>query len=709
MIIYSNTAQESLLKKDLLHFQTSCEGKSAEQMIQEAKTLFDSLLSEQPNIARRTNIGETRAHTWKIPMKHVKALEEANSLLTKSLFILFESTLPDGFFTQPRDMDSGDAKKLVGKGFDPKEFTKNNGVKSMKDEGKFALKLRFAPDSPELKQRMTGIKATKGVKKESSSQVPQDSPLFTRQTYEKLSIEALALRSRVLLALGRPFQALFDAKNALFFCHRLRVELGEIDTHCDYNTVFSVVQSNEKDLIALYCAQRIRINGMLQVLRTISEAYYAMKSYQNSINFSLLHKYYHEKSISLGKEINETEIDIRHLRTKLIELLQKAKSESDPKRCSSDSNRVNELFDIFFYELCVPREELHAMASSPASIRTAVSDVPFIEEELHSPGGIFEQIMKSSGAKNCRIATVPGMGLGIVATKDIEPGMKVCHDDLLASANYGHRLLCDRCLRPLPYALNFVKENKRRNKIKNKKKAAALRKESRLHTTPCMHEFYCGEMCAIAAESQYHKPLCHLWPGIKAMFEWSEQGVSGYSRMHCSLIRLWAMKRSAPENHRFVQLLCRDSIPKLINVMDGTVWADDDSVPLGQFYETYRNYLKMIPTLARDPMFNAHFFLAHTNMLLLYTFGSDGGSILNLGASFFNHSCAPNVKRNDKEKCFVAKKKVKSGEQLFVSYVDIDLDRDQRALALSQYGFQCSCVRCVREHKIDKRHSEQKI
>lgn len=680
MTIFSKKAQKSLLKADLLHFHESCNGKTAEDMIHEARNLYNSVLTKFPEIVNCTRINAKSPK--RIPEKHVQqTLKEVHSLLTKSLFILFESTLPSGFFS-----GSGSESKRKGKAVSTNELIQNNGVRSMKSETtKFALQLRFATEnSSATRKDQQGGKGQEGV--ESRPQDVHNKPLFSRETYEKLSIETYALRSRVSLLMGHPFQALIDAENALFFCHRLSVELGEIDKHCELESIFSVLEPGKIDLISLYCAQRVQVNGLLQILRTISEAYHAMKSYQNAFNFALLHEHYLKMSFILGEDTDEKEIDSAYLRAKVVEVMKKIQTEL--KKRHNDASIRDQILNLL-HELHVPREELLAMEDSTTSFRTFETDKAFTEDELHAAGGIYEEVMKNAGAKDCQIKDTPGMGLGIIATKNIERGTKVCQDDLLVSANYKHQLQCDRCLTPI------TKRNGNRKKG-NKKKNLSL------YTPPCMHQVYCGEHCAMAAETQYHKQLCHLWPGVKAMFEWSSQGNSGFSKTHCSLVRLWAMKRSAPKNYRYIHLLNRDSIIHITKFLSVHAWAEKNSLPMLQFSTMFQTYIKNIPTLARDPMFDLRFFLTHLSMLSRYTFSANGGSLLNLGGSFFNHSCNPNVERNDEQQCFVAKRKIMRGEQLFISYVHED-DVFKRSVALLQYGFRCNCSRCLRERRTDKR------
>lgn len=68
-------------------------------------------------------------------------------------------------------------------------------------------------------------------------------------------------------------------------------------------------------------------------------------------------------------------------------------------------------------------------------------------------------------------------------------------------------------------------------------------------------------------------------------------------------------------------------------------------------------------------------------------------------ASCFNHSCQPNVLIScgeTSEVTFVAGCDIMPGDELCISYVDVDSDHEERReLLLHKYGFDCRCARCV--------------
>lgn len=73
-----------------------------------------------------------------------------------------------------------------------------------------------------------------------------------------------------------------------------------------------------------------------------------------------------------------------------------------------------------------------------------------------------------------------------------------------------------------------------------------------------------------------------------------------------------------------------------------------------------------------------------------------------------NHSCAPNVwlrkieeeEEHDGRVVAVLKEEVRAGDELCNSYIDIELPYAQRQRELAEYGFACTCVKCVAEQTV---------
>ncbi|RMZ71926.1 SET domain-containing 5 [Pyrenophora seminiperda CCB06] len=67
-----------------------------------------------------------------------------------------------------------------------------------------------------------------------------------------------------------------------------------------------------------------------------------------------------------------------------------------------------------------------------------------------------------------------------------------------------------------------------------------------------------------------------------------------------------------------------------------------------------------------------------------------------------NHSCRPNTgyswsERLNKRVVF-ATRKIKAGEEFFVSYISLTMTQEDRQKHLDKYGFKCQCDACAQEH-----------
>ncbi|KAK7052110.1 protein lysine methyltransferase [Favolaschia claudopus] len=99
--------------------------------------------------------------------------------------------------------------------------------------------------------------------------------------------------------------------------------------------------------------------------------------------------------------------------------------------------------------------------------------------------------------------------------------------------------------------------------------------------------------------------------------------------------------------------------------------------------------------LARDP----------GNVFGMYEMNEEGDSemlgwCMYVSASYFNHDCAPNVrkKRMGRELHFFATRDIAPGEELCTNYIDVkDTVTDRRKELAANWYFDCVCDRCKRE------------
>ncbi|KAG9193080.1 hypothetical protein G6011_03115 [Alternaria panax] len=140
----------------------------------------------------------------------------------------------------------------------------------------------------------------------------------------------------------------------------------------------------------------------------------------------------------------------------------------------------------------------------------------------------------------------------------------------------------------------------------------------------------------------------------------------------------------------------------------------DDKTPyhsfddLGAFTRTYLHLLAILP-LPLLPLVTAETLITLSSRDSHNSFGirsleDDGSEFFGYGcwpaASYFNHSCGPNVEKNRKGRTwlFRAGRDIEKGEELCITYLSGEerkLSRGKRLLRLKKtWGFDCACERC---------------
>ncbi|KAH6883366.1 hypothetical protein BKA58DRAFT_35533 [Alternaria rosae] len=140
----------------------------------------------------------------------------------------------------------------------------------------------------------------------------------------------------------------------------------------------------------------------------------------------------------------------------------------------------------------------------------------------------------------------------------------------------------------------------------------------------------------------------------------------------------------------------------------------DDKTPyhssddLGAFTRTYLHLLAILP-LPLLPLVTAESLITLSSRDSHNSFGirsleDDGSEFFGYGcwpaASYFNHSCGPNIekRREGRTWFFKAGKDIQAGQELCITYLSGEerkLSRGKRMLRLKKtWGFDCGCVRC---------------
>ncbi|KAJ7220648.1 hypothetical protein GGX14DRAFT_431573 [Mycena pura] len=111
------------------------------------------------------------------------------------------------------------------------------------------------------------------------------------------------------------------------------------------------------------------------------------------------------------------------------------------------------------------------------------------------------------------------------------------------------------------------------------------------------------------------------------------------------------------------------------------------------------------PYLATSEAVRAVLARKHGNVFGMYEMNTEGDSemfgwSMYVSASYFNHDCAPNVRkeRAGRAMCFYTTRDVAYGEELCINYIDLkDTVTERREQLRLNWYFDCVCDRCNRE------------
>lgn len=261
--------------------------------------------------------------------------------------------------------------------------------------------------------------------------------------------------------------------------------------------------------------------------------------------------------------------------------------------------------------------------------------------------------------------------LGIVATADIAMGETVLQDDLgFSTTSFKDR--CDYCCAGL----------------QNIEPVMLL----------CCDVRFCSQKCAQYAQDRYHLALCGK------DFSCFKRRIAGISHAMATETLLFIRILAAIRQESPAHPLQSSVIGRLTMISEG---EDATSFSLS----VCNDLLKIAQ------MFGINIFTDHESdiwvlLTILYRIRSnrtgaavEGGSVgsVNLLHCFFNHSCDPNVgyaSDNESVKTMIALRDIGKGEELFISYIEAPhlRSRKDRRYKLSIWiGGDCMCSKCTQE------------
>jgi SET domain len=215
----------------------------------------------------------------------------------------------------------------------------------------------------------------------------------------------------------------------------------------------------------------------------------------------------------------------------------------------------------------------------------------------------------------------------------------------------------------------------------------------------CCGMRFCCSSCMKTAIRLYHKP-CHR--NFDWLYHLNSDPKAPYSSEGQVLLRLLSVAARSPEEHPLRN-------PYIARFTAG-YRANPPFLPLS-FTALIINPIRMLESLGVDPFQDAKFDTWVIQCLfdrIVDNFGAsaEGESLpFFLGGlySMFNHSCTPNLtmKRNSSAVVeLYAARDIDAGEEYFVSYIGLGMNKAERQTALRAWFNECLCEKCQCEMKV---------
>lgn len=222
----------------------------------------------------------------------------------------------------------------------------------------------------------------------------------------------------------------------------------------------------------------------------------------------------------------------------------------------------------------------------------------------------------------------------------------------------------------------------------------------------CTRAMFCDEQCKSA--NRFHRFDCNT-----PFEKWNELwGVNYVTRLKHLIHSIILAVNLFPNENRMIKfvedaLIDRKAVPS--SLIDSkskyraflSLHPSHVGVRMTAVYSVYKQLCSIGSVTDR---FGTRPFLMHliaTHLLILHGnafTGDEEGASVGIVASFFNHSCAPNLinQQRTKFRCLTTMRPVKKGDQLFISYApDADGSTEERRKHLrDNFRFECHCDKC---------------
>lgn len=219
--------------------------------------------------------------------------------------------------------------------------------------------------------------------------------------------------------------------------------------------------------------------------------------------------------------------------------------------------------------------------------------------------------------------------------------------------------------------------------------------EATISCSNCKWESYCSVHCRDQAKKTYHEILCKK-DMCAVMERLSKSPISG-TRYNLFIYKIFA--------HMLIKGFASWKEIESIKFLSGFQAFEMDP---NTHTAAYRDLCKFFEEEKFEKIIDFEQYINLVSVITINVFGwysqvygdkpSGNFGLFTVG-SFFNHECDPNCEYyfENGKMSFVSMKPIEVGQELFISYVSEGKSYDQRAKALSMYGFVCNCKLCISE------------
>jgi len=236
----------------------------------------------------------------------------------------------------------------------------------------------------------------------------------------------------------------------------------------------------------------------------------------------------------------------------------------------------------------------------------------------------------------------------------------------------------------------------------------------------CKREKYCSSFCEKEAFQNYHQFLCPSTPDLDNLYEFCKSLETKFPLM---ILRIYTkligeinqgITKVEYGNEASLSGGSWEFIVRLNSQIDvievDTIKEELDLISKILNYHPIVNQKTYI-TLKAACQRNASFLNIQTEYLTNFEFNQiktttkfpEHGLFISFMGVFLNHSCEPNVSANPQDNHLIkwsALRPIHYNEELTTSYINIDHNQnleDRREALFENWGFWCSCKRCLRE------------